>query len=434
MFPSSKFVWFCVVPAFLALLVLVRPELRGAMLAMDAGLFLLAGLDAWISRPPLLSVHRRVTEVLSLGRPNRIELVVRSLARRRLHVVIRDDLFEGASSTDGTLRLSLPPRGTAEVCYHVLPATRGAYDLGDHFVRYGSVLGLWIRQFRISACQSVRVYPDLLQLRTFELMARQNREMAFVRATRLKGGETEFARLRDYARDDEFRSIDWRASARRQKLIAREYQLQSDQNVIFMLDAGRLMAGRIGGITRFDLGLNSSVMLAHVAAKGGDRVGMLSFDSEIRSYVPPVSGAGATAKLVRANYDVHPRIVEPDFEHAFTQIALRQRQRSLLILLTDIVDDTAAQSLVRQIRRVLRKHLPLVVLFRDGSIESLASPKYDDDEALFQAGTAAEILNWRRRLVQELSRAGSLVLDVHPEQLTGSLINRYLNIKARNLL
>jgi uncharacterized protein (DUF58 family) len=265
-------------------------------------------------------------------------------------------------------------------------------------------------------------------------LARQNRELALVRATRLKGGESEFARLRDYTKDDEFRAIDWKTTARRQKLTSREYQLESNQNLVFMLDAGRLMAANVAGLSQFDHALNATLMLSHVAVRGGDQVGLVGFDSVVRAFVRPTSGPHASARLVRAAYDLHPRMVESDYDHAFAQLAIRQRKRSLLIIFTQVVDNRVARTLLAETRALLKQHLPLLVLFRDTDSNALLERPATNDLELYHQAAAAEMARWRSSLILDLKSAGALVLDVAPHRLTGQLINSYLQIKARHLL
>src|SRR5262249_28313954 len=154
--------------------------------------------------------------------------------------------------------------------YRVRPTRRGAHALGDLHVRYASPLGLWIRQIRVQAELPVKVYPDVQAVRAYELLARQDRDPSGLRASRRRGGESEFERLREYRREDEFRSIDWKATARQKKLIAREYQLESNQSILFLLDAGRLMTAETDGLSLFDHALNATLMLSHVASRAGD--------------------------------------------------------------------------------------------------------------------------------------------------------------------
>ena len=158
-------------------------------------------------------------------------------------------------------------------------------------------------------------------MRGYELFARDNRELSFVRAVRRPGGESEFARLREYTKDDEYRSIDWRATARRQKLVAREYQLESNQNVLFALDAGRMMTAESQGLSQFDHALNASLMLAHVASRTGDQVGLVGFADRIRAFVRPQGGKGATATLA-------PATSVPTHEVVSTSPSFARRRRT----------------------------------------------------------------------------------------------------------
>ena len=431
MIPSRALVLLAILPLALAAATLADRTLLLPMLAADLGIALVAALDAWLSRRALVSVKRHAPAVLSIGRPNLITLELRSSARRRLEVSVTDDLFDTAACDDLPATLALPARGLATARYHVRPTRRGAHVLGDHHVRYLSPLGLWIRQVTVPAASPVKVYPDVQAVRAYELMARQDRDPAALKSSRRRGGESEFERLREYRRGDEFRSIDWKATARRQKLISREYQLESNQNILFLLDAGRLMTARSAGLSLFDHALNATLMLSHVAARGGDRVGLLAFADGIKSYAPPVGGAGAARQIIQAGYDLHPDLVETDYAAAFEHVGLRVRKRSLVVLFTQVVDDVAAAELLRLMRGVMPRHLPLMVILRDVEIDAMVE---GPDEGPYVRGAAAELASFRDRLVRDLKRQGALVLDVAPGQLTPALINRYLEIKARHLL
>lgn len=431
MIPSRALVLLALFPLGLAVAVLVDRSLIVPMLACDLGIALFAGLDALLARRPLVTVKRIAPSVLSIGKPNPITLELRSLSRRKLAVQVTDDLWDTADSADLPLRVDLPARGRETVRYRVVPSKRGAHHFGDHHVRHLSPLGLWIRQVTIPAESKVKVYPDVQAVRAYELMARQDRDPSALRASRKRGGESEFERLREYRRGDEFRSIDWKATGRRQKLISREYQLESNQNVLFLLDAGRLMTAQAEGLSLFDHALNATLMLSHVAARGGDRVGLLAFAEEIKSYAPPAGGAGAARQIVQAGYDLHPDLVETNYAAAFEHVGLRVRKRSLVVLFTQVVDDVAAADLLKLMRGVMPRHLPLMVLLRDMDIDALVEGAGVDP---YVKGAAAELSSFRDRLVRDLKTHGALVLDVAPGQLTPQLINRYLEIKARHLL
>ncbi len=434
MLPSLRLVLLLGAPTLLSLLLLAESSVLRPLLLLDGLIALFALVDALLARKPLVSIRRECPDVLSVGRPNWVRLPVRSHTRRKLRIWVNDESFASASAEGLPLAADLPPHSQQVLEYRLVPRHRGAYELGALLVRYPSPLGLWIRQLSVPARQPVRVYPDLLQLRTFELMARENREYDFVRATRRRGGESEFARLRDYLPDDEYRSIDWRATARRQKLTAREYQLESNQELVFMLDGGRMMSAEVQGLTQFDHALNAALMLGHVALRTGDQVGLLAFDSTLRAFVPPARGQGAATRLIRAAYDLHPELVESDYDGAFQTFAVRQRKRALVVLFTQVLDDTVARTLVMNCRALSRHHLPLVVLFKDLDVEALLEPRRNDKSELYLRGAAAELLRWRANFIRDLRHGGALVLDVGPRELTGRLLNRYFEIKARHQL
>ena len=204
MIPSRALVLLLVAPLVLGLAAAAEASLVWPMLATDGGILLAAMMDAMLARRRLVTVTRSVEPgVFSVGRPNVVRLELRSLAGRATKVQVVDDLFEHATADELPLEVELPPRGRVAAQYRVTPSRRGQYELGDHWVRYRSPLGLWIRQLRIPARDTVRVYPDVQAVRAYELLARQNREMEMVRATRLRGGESEFECLREYSRDDE---------------------------------------------------------------------------------------------------------------------------------------------------------------------------------------------------------------------------------------
>ena len=437
MIPSRLFVLLMLVPLALAIAAIADRTLLWPMLGADGFIALVAAMDALLARRPLVDVRRSSREVFSIGRSNLVTLELRSKARRKLHVRVTDDLFEHASAPELPLALDLRPGAREQASYRVVPHRRGTYALGDHTIRYGSPLGLWIRQITQRASQPVRIFPDVQAVRDYELLARQSRDAA-ARATRRRGGASEFEALREYQRDDEYRKIDWKATARRHKLIARTYQLERDQSVVFMLDAGRLMTAESDALSLFDHALNATLMLTYVASRGGDQVGLMTFADRVLTYLPPGPGKSASQRLIRSLFAVHPDLVETDYEGAFTSLGPRLRKRSLVVLFTQILDHNAAQQLLRLTRGLLPRHLPLVVLLRDPSIEALVQIENDQfapgDHRPYITAAAAEVLSWREKLIRDLKRAGALVLDVLPRELSPSLVNRYLEVKARQML
>jgi uncharacterized protein (DUF58 family) len=435
MIPSRRLVAIAALPFLFALMAVAVPAFAVVAWVLDGALLAVVIADALSALRPLVAVVREAPAVFSIGRPNVVTLEIVSDAGRRLSVAVNDDVFVGAETTDLPVRADIPARGRATATYRVRPSRRGSYELGDHFVRYASPLGLLIRQLRIPARTPIKVYPDVALVRTYDLLARQDRERAILQS-RARGGESEFERLREHQKDDEFRRIDWRATARRQKLIAREYQLERNQNIVYLLDCGRLMTAETQGLTHLDHALNATLMMTHVAARSGDQSGLVAFSNRVLRFVPPSGGARAGQRLIQASYDLHPSLVESNYESAFDLLATRMRRRALVVLFTQLADDVAARSVLRLMQSLSPRHLPLCVLFRQMEVDELAEPK-DDGETeldLYVRSAAAEINLWRDKLVRDLKKGGTLVLNVAPKALTPALVNRYLEIKSRQLL
>ena len=436
--PSMRFVLLMAVPLLLGAVTALEPNFIWPMLLADLGIAALAVMDGWLGRRVLVRIEREPPHIFSVGRLNLVRMHLTSSAQKPMAVQVNDDGADGLAMEGLPKTIQVPAIGHVLVTYHVRPSRRGLYELGDHHLRWATPLGLWWRQIRIASRHPVRVYPDVQAVRTYEMLARQSLENRMVRTVRLRGGENEFEALRDYQRDDDYRAIDWKATARRQKLITREYQQERNQSVLCMLDCGRLMTAETSGLSQLDHALNAVLMLAHVATRAGDRVGLLAFDARVRAFLPPQGGRQAAQRVVAASYDIHAQIVETDFEAAYRYLSQRLRKRSLVVLFTEVIDEVSAKSVVSTVRSLGPRHLALCVLFRNETLDAMVEPPSTASAIkapeLYQRAAAAEAILWRDHLVRDLQEAGALVLHVSPHKLTPTLINRYLRIKAQRLL
>ncbi len=406
----------------------------GPLIGWDAAVAAIAAADlagVWKLR---VEASRTVPSVLSVGRPNPASIQLRSRMRRTLSIEVTDDGSQDVIATGVPATVHMAPGSTSTWRYALVPSRRGSHTLGDLWLRVGSPFGLWKRQVRVPASRPVRIYPDLQAVRIYEKLVREARDERFTRVTRRRGGESEFERLREYTRDDDARRIDWKATARRGLVIVREYQLERNQNVVFLLDLGRLMTAESSGLSHLDHALNATLMLSDVSVRAGDHVGLVAFDTNLRTFLPPEGGANVLKKIVRASYDFFPSLVEPDYRTVFATLKTRLRKRSLLVLFTQIQDEAAQKQFVPLVRALAPTHLPLCVVFRDESVESLLSPDRTTESDLYTRGAAASEVLWREHLVEDMRRAGALVLHVRPADLTQQLIARYLEIKSRQLL
>ncbi len=444
--PTGRLLLLFAGPLVLAGLAALWPEQLTLVLiadAMVAGIVLLDALTLPGKRK--LLVERTGPQNLSVGATNRFTLTVYNGSRRRVWVELRES-FPATMELDGMPLVGwVEGRNKRLFRFEVLPTRRGAYDVQRTYLRVASVLGLWRRQHKRTIPHPMKVLPDVKILGTYALLARRNRiDLMGFRQTRGRGSDLEFDRLREYQRDDDYRRIDPFASARCRKLITREYQVSRNQNIVFMIDCGRPMAGlsyaashpsaRSGGLSTLDHALNSALMLSHMALEQGDNVGLLAFDHKVRKVLPLSSGLRSKTAMLYSLYDVRVSDSESDYEQAFIALQRRVRQRSLVVLMTNVMDAASFALLAPQLKVLTRRHLPLVMLMRDEDLFALADEVPQSVPDLFAIGAAAELCSWREQMASQIQRMGALVLDIPPAKATPELINTYLRIKADQLL
>jgi uncharacterized protein (DUF58 family) len=273
------------------------------------------------------------------------------------------------------------------------------------------------------------------QLAEYALLARTNRlSLIGVRKTRKAGQDNNFERLRDYTQDDNYKHIDWRSTARRNKLTVKQFQTDQSQRIVFMLDCGRLMTNEYRGLSLLDYALNSILMLSYVALHQGDSVGLLCFSDKIESYVPVRGGTAQMNRLLHAGFDRFPSLKQTNYDEAFLYFSRNCRRRSLVVLVTSVIDDVSASQITGYLRTLRGRHLPVLALLRDRAVFDFADNPSMDESVLYRSAAAAQLLIWRHEVIQRLGNAGVLNVDAFPDMLTTPLINRYLEVKAKHLL
>ena len=280
---------------------------------------------------------------------------------------------------------------------------------------------------------SVIVAPSIAGIGRFRLLALQQRlRDAGTRTIRRRGEGMSFAGLREYVVGDDPRRIDWKASARRDKLIAREFTIEQGQTVMIALDAGRLMTQLAGEYSRFEHALSAALILADVALTNGDRVGCIVFDDDVRAFVAPGKGRATLQRIRDALVPAVATMAEPDYALAFRTLAARHRKRSLVVVFTDAIDVRASQSLIAHTSRSAARHLPVVVALRNDELTAAALPEpREPTEDVYESAAAEELLSARDEALWRMRRAGVSVLDVSPTKMTAAVINRYLELKGR---
>ncbi|HHO52609.1 MAG TPA: DUF58 domain-containing protein [Deltaproteobacteria bacterium] len=429
--PTGALVASSLVPLIVSLGVLASPVVAIPVLALDLVLLALALVDL-VMVGGRVRVWRSFAPVQAVGRPFEVVLRIQNVGTRPVQIRFTDDAPGQPSGLPAAASLAVGTEAYGR--YRLEIDRRGQHLFGDVVVRRRSPLGLWERQERFEVPGIVRVYPDFARLRELGMRGRLSEERVPVRSRRRPGGENEFQRLRPYVPGDPYRHIDWKATARRREHTTREFGQESNQNLIFLLDSGRMMSAHSGALTAFDHALNAAILLGQAALGHGDRVGLLAFDRSPRVWLAPRAGKRSAGRLIRATYDLFPSLEEPDYAMAFCYLTQRVRRRSLVVLLTSVIDDVNAQLATQLIQGLSSRHLPVAVWIRDVQLDRQLLQPTEGPMDPYVRAAAAELHGRRDQALAGLRQRGALVVDATPAELTSRLLHHYLEIKSRRLL
>jgi uncharacterized protein (DUF58 family) len=431
--PSTRLLWALVALAAAGIAVSIFHEFQLQWTALAGALAVVAALDlATALRLPAPRAARRVATSLAVGVPAEVRLRIVNASGLRLRCLVHDHHPASFACAGLPREAALAGRQWAEIAYQARPLARGEARFGKVELRVLSPLRLWQVRKLAGEDAAVRVYPDFRALAKYSLLATDNRlSQIGVLQVRRRGEGTEFHQLREYRQGDAQRAIDWKATSRTGRLIAREYEEEKDQRVLLVIDCGRRMAAKddaLGdGLSHFDHTLNAALLLAHVAARQGDAVGMLTMGGVQRYSEPRKSVAAVNAILDRA-YDIEPTLAVPDYEQAAREVMTRVRRRTLVILLTNLRDEDDG-TLLPALNLLKTRHLVGLASLREAILGRALAARVDSFDRAVTHAAAAEYLAERERVFRRIDAAGVLTLDIEPERLPIALVNRYLELK-----
>jgi uncharacterized protein (DUF58 family) len=385
------------------------------------------------------AIERRVAQSLAVGEWHSVRLRLRN-GGSALQGSLDDNHPATFDATPLPQKFLLRRGSWTELVYRVRPLARGNHQFGALSLRIYSPLRLWQRSLTCGASTQTRVYPDFAKVTQYTLLASDNRlSQIGVLQRRRRGEGLEFHQLREYRQGDSSRQIDWKATARFGKLVAREYQDERDQHIVFMLDCGQRMRASERGLpgandlSHFDHTLNALLLLSYVALRQGDAVGLMTFAHPEPRYLPPRKSVSTVNRILNGVYDVEPTLLTPDYQQASEQLARRLNKRALIVVLTNLRDEDEgpllpALGLVRRRPRVLIAHLGETSL---DQVERAPIETFDD--ALTYAA-AAEYSRARMRGLSRLRATGVHVIDVYPADLPRLLVNEYWDMKRAGQL
>jgi uncharacterized protein (DUF58 family) len=386
--------------------------------------------------PKGLTISRDFSSRFAMGAETEVRVNIQNASNKPVSLLVKDE-YPPQMSLNGMRegRLDIDAQSTATLIYGVKPPRRGRFEFGQTALRFRSKYKLIWCQTNAVDPVTVKVYPNMRRAREAELKALGARSLVSShRKTSWRGEGREFESMRDYVRGDELRHISWTATARRGKLTTRQYQIERDQTILVALDAGRLMTARIENETKLDSAVHATLALFSAAARAGDNAGLVVFGRRIKSYLPPGRGHDQIDAALEALHAVEPEMIEPSYPHAFEFIAANSKRRSLVVLLTDLVDEEGSKELLTSLHILRPRHLPLVVTIADRDLKAVVRQTPSSVKQLFTQSVAEEIIYHREAALRLVESIGGLALDVTAAALAPALLETYLRVKERGLL
>ncbi|MFZ3323355.1 MAG: DUF58 domain-containing protein [Usitatibacter sp.] len=429
--PSLRMLWTGVALLALAFVASWVKELtwawEGALAIFAAAA--IADLVAARAMSPRLELQRFVPTSLPIGRWRDCALRLHNRGNFALRCELYDHHPSACEVQGLPMELVVPGGGFAQGSYRIRPTERGDLGIEPAHLRVTSALGLWQGRLRVGPAQVLRCYPDFAELADYALFATENRLSRIgVLHRRRRGEGLEFHQLRDHREGDAMRQIDWKATSRRGKLIAREYEDERDQHIVFLVDCGRRMIAREGSISHFDQVLNAVLLLAYVALRQGDSAGMMTFAGDEPRFVPPRKSRTTLNVFLNTLYDAQPTLRPPDYYTAAVELSRRLKRRSLVIVVSNLRDEDE-ETLFPALVLLKRKHLVLFANLREAVLDEMRTAPVSNLEDAVKVAAGAVYERDRSATLRGVQSAGAMLMDTPPGELAVSLVNRYLDLK-----
>lgn len=389
----------------------------------------LLSLDAIITPSTnVLHVHRGDGDKLFFKAENIIEFYVKNNSMMALSIQATDESLRHFNVIAQDLLHEVEPGKEQIFSYTVIPGKRGSFDVSKIFIRFYGILGLCMKYETVNCPTTHKVYPNIKDLSKYRLMMQKNRFLPKGdKNLRQYGAGAEFESLRPYVEGDDYRKINWTATARENKIIINQYQIERDQPVYILLDTSRPMSYTVNGFKKLDFAINAALILCDIVNQAGDKAGILVFDSEVKVNITPGQGAMHRNNIMETLYHVSDNRQTANYYGAFRELCERQKRRSLVFIFTDFEILEEAEDLISHIALLKRRHMPIVVFMKNESLDALANTqqvKREYDKVL--KDTANEFVDERRKIIRTLNMMGIPSIESKAEDFALNAVNRYL--------
>ena len=378
-----------------------------------------------------VSSDRKLSARLSNGDHNKIEIHIKNNSPLNLSLKIIDELPFQFQLRDFEIKTELKSNTETVLEYSLKPVTRGEYHFGSLNVFIWQSLGLIIRRIRFDLHNTVSVYPSYIQMRKYELLAISNRlSEVGIKKVRKLSHTLEFEQIRDYVKGDDYRTINWKATARKSQLMVNQYLDEKSQKVYCLIDMGRSMKMPFEGMTLLDYAINSSLVLSNIAMYKQDKAGIISFSSNIHTHLPAERSKLQMKRILESLYNQNTNFSEPNFEQLYSTIKRKVNQRSLLILFTNFEWHISLMRQIKYLRQLNRSHLLIVVFFKNTELFGVIKSEAQSIDKIYLKTIAEKLLFEKKLIVKELQKYGIQSILTEPENLSVQSINKYLQLKA----
>lgn len=372
---------------------------------------------------------------LSNGDENKVTLQLSNHYAFNVHLRLIDEIPFQFQKRDVNFHTDLTPGESREIAYFLRPVKRGAYDFGKVRV-YAMSRFRWLqRRFIVAEELQVKVYPSYLQLRKYQLMAETNRwSDAGIRKRRRLGHSMEFEQIKEYVPGDDYRTVNWQATARSGRLMVNNFTEEKSQQIYCVIDKGRVMKMPFEGLSLLDYAINASLVLSSVALNKQDKAGILTFSERVGTFLPAERRTAQMQAVLETLYNQKTRYLESDYEKLYITIRKKIPQRSLIVLFTNFETLSGLRRQLPYLKKIAKFHLLLVVFFENTELKQLVEAPAEDIESIYTKIIAEKFAYEKKLIVKELQQTGILALFTTPQKLTVNTLNKYLELKANQAI
>ncbi len=379
--------------------------------------------------------RRDTLDKLSNGDDNPVQIVLENQYLFPVRISVIDELPFQFQVRDKEFKLNIDSGKSKTIEYDLRPVKRGEYSFGAVNVFVKSPIGFMQRRYRFSQDMMVPVYPSFMQMRKFELLAISNQLTdAGIKKIRRRGNNAEFEQIKEYVAGDDYRTINWKATARKNKLMINQYQDEKSQQVYSVIDMGRIMRMPFEGLSLLDYAINSSLVISNIAMLKQDKAGIITFSNRVQAILPADRRNAQLRKILELLYNQKTGYLESDYEHLYATIKTKINQRSLVLLYSNFESLSGLQRQLKYIRRLAKVHLLVVIFFENTELRSFIDKAATSAEEIYNKTIAEKLAYEKKLIVKELEKYGIQSILTAPQQLSVNTINKYLELKARGLI